>query len=72
MRVAMFADYFIIERGSEGHESFFAFFVDADKSSWTRYMPSAQRYNSPASAKVGIEWIKQRERARRSKARKSE
>jgi len=66
MRIEKELDGFIICRG-RARESFFCFFVDADRSCWTSKSPwIATKYKSEADARKAVKELKRRERLRRS------
>lgn len=60
MKVQMFADYFVIERGGS-NRSYFALFVDDDKTSWTRHIARAAKYSESDEAQEAIRCIQARE-----------
>lgn len=56
---------FVVWRGDENRPSYFGFFVDGDKSSWTRYASGAAHFQTKEAALEAIEKLRARAKSRR-------
>jgi len=72
MRIERELNHWIIVRGKEGgRQSFFCFFVDHDKSSWTTKKPWACRqYPSKQAAQVDLTELARRRSTKRQQSKK--
>lgn len=66
MDVQAVKNYFVIFREREDRMQYFSFFVDGDKSSWSKNLWSACEFDTRKQAQEFIEHIKRRERERRA------
>jgi hypothetical protein len=68
MRIEAQGDHWIIVRGQGRNEQSFCFYVDADRSCWTKTKTwMAARFQVQALAQVALDELKRRARERRTK-----
>ena len=65
MQVDEISSGFVIVRGKE-RNVFFSFFVDHDRSAWTKYSPGARIYQSKEKAEIDLRELRRHARVRRS------
>lgn len=57
--------WWVVVRGDENYPQYFAFFVDADRSAWSKWITQAARYSTREAADKTAQQIRERNRARR-------
>jgi len=65
MRIQQWANSFIVARG-RAKESFFCFYVDADRSCWSQRHSQAQQYSTRQAAQNAIGELKRRAHMRKA------
>lgn len=65
MRIKALNDRFVVVRGDEHEPQYFSFFVDADRSSWSKFSAQAHKYIIRTSAAETIQHLRLRQRNRR-------
>lgn len=65
MRIEKINNQFVIVRGDENRPQYFSFYIDGDKSSWTKYKEQAHKHISEVSAAATLDTIRWRQRQRR-------
>lgn len=69
MRIGKTSDrQFVVIRGPENWPQYFSFYVDDDKSSWTKYIEQAHKHTTLTSAETTLVMLRQRERIRRKRS----
>jgi hypothetical protein len=70
MRIEKTSDrQFVVVRGDTNRPQYFSFYIDGDKSSWTKYVEWAHKHATLSSAEATLDHIRDRERNRRKSAR---
>ena len=66
MRVEKCSDgQFVVARGDENRPQYFSFYVDGDKTSWTKYIEQAHKHATVSSADETIDHVRHRAQMRR-------
>lgn len=68
MRIEKVNGKFVIVRGDENRPQYFSFFVDFNRSSWTKYGEQAHKHETRTSAENTLERLRFRQRDRRETA----
>lgn len=71
MRIGRIEDRYVIERGDEYRPTYFAMWVDADKSCWSRHSFSAAKFPTEEKATAAMARIRAQDKARRLHRQKS-
>ena len=66
MRIVQERGWWVIVRGDETSPVYFSFFVDRDKTSWSRVFSQARRHGSKGEAEGCLSQIRERQQFRRA------
>ena len=58
--------WWVVARGDADYPQFFSFFVDADRSAWSKWIDQAARYSNYEAAESAMQQLRERDRMRRA------
>lgn len=68
MRVEIIGDKFVVVRGDGNRPQYFSFFVDTDRSSWSKFSGQARNHATRTDAEDTIKRLRSRQQDRRTYA----